>query len=401
MTYMAGQEIYENFTNGPGTSDLEYARALLDEVRKEYKTLADEITRAAGALEEHWEGDAAGAAQRGAGPLALVHSQASTEMIIADQLLDNQISEFNMTKNSVKPVPPVPERPSDIKEVLFGTPPSYLFAITAANDAARHNVTMMDNWTKTSTDNTVRMPVSYGKIDPGAFNVTQSSDTGQPGAIGGFPGAPEKRRDTSRVSEPPKSRAPVPEPSTPPPDKSTVDQPPTLPVSKNGEDEYTRPERDTPSPKPGTVLDVPRPPVTPPPGGGNPTFFPPGTPITGIGRIGGPGSGPDARRIGVPGAGGPGGNAGGRLGGGKGSGAAGPRGVVEPGVRGAAGSAGKASASGMAPGVVGQRGKGGEDDEHQRKYVLDDDSPFLPNEKGEKIVDPTTGMSPTPPVIGK
>lgn len=399
MASMTGQQIFENFASAPGSSGLESARIQLDEIRQEYELLAEEITRAAGALEEHWQGDAAGAAQRGAGPLALVHKQAGTEMSIADRLLDNQISEFNVTKNSVKPVPPVPERPSGIKEFLFGTPPSYLLATTAANDAAQHNVTVMDNWTKTSGDNGSRMPVSYGKIDPGAFSVTQGSTSETPGAIGGFPGAPEQRKRSGGAYEPRQTSAP----RQPGPGESTVDPPKQPAPVTRGDDQTTRPVEDHPKPNPvrTPAMDVPRPPVGPPPGGGNPTWLPPGTPITGpgvpgTGRVGGPGAG----RIAAPGAGGSG-NIAGRLGGGQGSGAAGPRGVVEPGVRGAAGSAGKAGAGGMAPGAAGQRGKGGEDEEHQRKYVLDDDSPFLPSEKGEKIVDPTTGMSPTPPVIGK
>jgi hypothetical protein len=52
-------------------------------------------------------------------------------------------------------------------------------------------------------------------------------------------------------------------------------------------------------------------------------------------------------------------------------------------------------------GMGGQKGEGGEDDEHQRKYVLDDDEAFQLTEAGERLVDPRTGMPLTPPVIGQ
>lgn len=50
----------------------------------------------------------------------------------------------------------------------------------------------------------------------------------------------------------------------------------------------------------------------------------------------------------------------------------------------------------MAPGA---REKKEEDEEHQRKYVLDDDELFS-DEDRDTLRDPETGMRPTPPVIG-
>ncbi|MFF0146820.1 PPE-repeat protein [Amycolatopsis sulphurea] len=78
-----------------------------------------------------------------------------------------------------------------------------------------------------------------------------------------------------------------------------------------------------------------------------------------------------------------------------GRGAATGRGVA--GARGAAGMGG-AGAGGMG---AGGKGKGGEDKEHQRKYGIDDDSAFtLIDDGGERVLDPRTGLPPTPPTIG-
>ncbi|WP_410655647.1 hypothetical protein [Amycolatopsis sp. lyj-112] len=414
MGVMNGQQIYENFANAPGPGGLEAAQRQLVEVRVEYGRLQAEITRAAAALEEHWQGDAAGAAQRGAGPLAVAHGQAGGEMEFADNLLSTQVASFHATKNAVQPVPPIPPMPASFDEMIEGGAKNYFEATTASNNAAQSNVSVMDGWTKISGDNGARMPVTYGTIDPGAFSVSQGAPGEKPGAIDGFRGAPEQRKKTPRTP----GQTPAPKPGTPQPGpkESTVDVPKQpVPVAK-GEDQTTRPVEDHPKPNPirTPITDVPRPPISGPPISGNPNWLPP---VTGPGVPGGPGrtgvpgsgpgagrlSGPGAGRIGGPGTAGPGtgGGTGGRLGGGPGSGSgmAGTRGIAEPGMRG--GAAGKPGVGGMAPGAAGQRGKGGEDDEHQRKYVLDDDSHFLPGEKGEKIVDPTTGMSPTPPVIGK
>jgi hypothetical protein len=52
-------------------------------------------------------------------------------------------------------------------------------------------------------------------------------------------------------------------------------------------------------------------------------------------------------------------------------------------------------------GAGGQKGTGAEDEEHQRKYGLDDDSAFsLVDEVGERLVDPNTGLPVTPPTLG-
>ncbi|RJQ82184.1 hypothetical protein D5S19_22255 [Amycolatopsis panacis] len=67
--------------------------------------------------------------------------------------------------------------------------------------------------------------------------------------------------------------------------------------------------------------------------------------------------------------------------------------------RGTTGARGGAGVSGM--GAPGGKGKAEEDKEHQRKYGVDDDSAFsLTDDDGDRLVDPRTGLPPTPPTIG-
>lgn len=46
------------------------------------------------------------------------------------------------------------------------------------------------------------------------------------------------------------------------------------------------------------------------------------------------------------------------------------------------------------------RGQGGDDSEHQRKYVQDTNEVFQFTEDGEHLRDPETGHSVAPPTIG-
>ncbi|KID27978.1 hypothetical protein HQ32_03187 [Prauserella sp. Am3] len=47
------------------------------------------------------------------------------------------------------------------------------------------------------------------------------------------------------------------------------------------------------------------------------------------------------------------------------------------------------------------RGQGGDDEEHQRQYVVSTDEAFALTEDGEVLRDPTTGNVVTPPTIGE
>lgn len=75
------------------------------------------------------------------------------------------------------------------------------------------------------------------------------------------------------------------------------------------------------------------------------------------------------------------------------------RGGAGVGARGAAGARGSSGMGGM--GGAGKGGKGEEDKEHQRKYVLEDDSAFdIVDDEDGRLRDPWSGLPPTPPTIG-
>ena len=113
FTGMNGSEIYHNFRGGTGddAAGLVVAGAKVMTVTKRYEDRTKSITMLTTKMESAWEGDAAGAAQRGAGPLAVEHGLAQPNMVVAHKTLNNQVTAFNAAKAQVTEVPPTPDKP--------------------------------------------------------------------------------------------------------------------------------------------------------------------------------------------------------------------------------------------------------------------------------------------------
>ncbi|WP_157357431.1 hypothetical protein [Amycolatopsis nigrescens] len=416
---MSGQQIFENFRDAPGTDGLQTSRALLEEVERLYSDRADQITSLAASMEEGWTGDAAGAAQRGAGPLAVEHGRAAQAMATAKDLLQNQTESFHDTRSRVVPVPPVPEAPSTWDKIVsFGSARSkYESKVDESNGAAQQNVTAMQGWTQTSGHNGSMMPSTYGDIDAGALNIGIAPVSGGPGPVdggvadrglpvtGGTPAAGPNVPQHSTGS--PMGAIPAP-PGTgtatsAPPGQSTNPGGHRVPTAPGTLGQGRAPEGQAPGlPEPVQVGGTG-------PVGRDSSSARTGTSI-GPGTGGRIGSGSAAGRINGPRAGGQGPSPGsgglgekGAPGAGRGSGS-GPPGEVARGGPAAAGarSAGNAGGTGAGGAPIGGAGRGRDDEDRRRKYVLEDDEPFqLTDEAGERVVDPRTGLSPTPPVIGQ
>src|SRR4051795_3888090 len=95
--FMNAQEIYENFVNGRGPDGLIESAMYLSQAEVTYNARAKQIETLAASMEEGWTGDAGGAAQRGAGPLAVEHAGAAEAMATAKELLTDQATQWGDT----------------------------------------------------------------------------------------------------------------------------------------------------------------------------------------------------------------------------------------------------------------------------------------------------------------
>ena len=456
---MSGQQIYENFANAPGPARLVQSQQQIAKVAMVYTDRENQIRSLAASMEEGWTGDAAGAAQRGAGPLAVAHGGAAQEMTTANDLLSRQTESFYQVKSSVSPVPPAPEEPSTFKNIITfgGANSDYEAGVAKTNAVSQANVTAMDGWTSASSYNGTMMPTNYGQLDPNAMNIGLVEPSTPP-PIGSVPhGGPPQTGGPDGHSQGPGTGGPGGDGSgtggpgnsniagSGPGDGRTSGPPPTGGTRTGGiqTGDGLPPRGPGSSVDDGTTSSSFRPPTDGPgsPGwtggpsgsgwssggggqsgtsggqggqngltsgfggfGSGPGGTGSGTGTGAGGRFGGTGSGTGTGSGSGVGSG-SGGSATGSeksLGGGKASGAGAPGESVGRGGPGASGAKGAGGRSGMpGAGMGGQKGEGGEDDEHQRKYVLDDDEAFQLTEAGERLVDPRTGMPLTPPVIGQ
>jgi hypothetical protein len=371
---MSPHQIYEYLTHGPGSGTLDEAQAATraEWTREEARALL--IRRQGELIQSGWQGAASDAALGAALPLAESALRGADQLSRAEDLLDRQSGSFNRAANSVRPVPPEPPK----MDILDAMAPfaDYEKQVRAYQADAQHNIEVFRGYDSASEYNETNLPSQYRTISHsgGDIGVTgldpRRDDIGLP--VGGGDHEPPKRGTES--GPPPAgsdSHRGTPAGGSP---VSTGD-----PVRDSRQPQVTRPSDVTPSSTdsmPGLVTSA-----GPEPGGA--IGGPPGGGLTTGGpgpRGGGPGSGGPAPRGGGPaprggdpGSGGRGpGVRGGALGAGPGALAA-----EEVAVRRAAAAAGArgsgASMMGGAPVGTG-RGKGDDDEEHQRKVLIETDA---------------------------
>ncbi|WP_328604952.1 hypothetical protein OG943_33655 [Amycolatopsis sp. NBC_00345] len=406
---MSGQQIYDNFANAVGPDGLAHAADCVTEIQGRYDDRATEIRSLATAMEEGWVGDAAGAASRGAGPLAVEHAHAAGAATLAQAGLTTQASAWHSVKAKVQPVPPVPQAPPPMSG-FFGLQSAIDADIEGktqqSNNVATANVAAMKSWSAASDETGRLMPTSYGQIDPNAMNISTTQapavhgPTGHSGSTGGAiqsghvagstashggdafaPGAGTTTSGPSSVH----GSAASPSTAGSGGDQSTVPNSYVAPSAQTGLDPGGA--SNTPGLYRSGILD-PNPQGSQ---GGSGSWNPSGLAVGGAGGTGsfGAGTGSGGR---------PGDNA---LGGGRGSGiGASSETAASRGPGGATSSqSGRPGSGGV--GGMGAGRKGEEDEEHERKYIQSDDELFLAADDGQRLVDPQTGMAASPAVIGE
>ena len=378
---MSPHKIYEYFANGRGTETLDDAQAA---TRNEWQLEDDRagmIRRQGELIRDGWQGTASEGAFGAAQPLRDSAVHGADMLSRAEDLLDRQSGSFHRAANDVQPVPAEPPGLELNDSVPFTT--DYEAQVREYQAGAQHNMDVYRGYDGASEYNQTNMPEEYSTVnhsggtisvvspdsgdyievseheDPRRGGESGPNGPGGPGFGGPGPGGPGGPPGGG-----PSGSGPVPSP---------------WPPQQTSPNDYVPPAAHGPGyPSPNPYQPTPQP--TPGPGQGG---YLPGT-FTG--GPGGGGSGPGGSRGGGAGPrggayGGSGGNpgpgAGGRgatPGAGPGSGAiAAEEAAARRAAAAAASRSGAPGGMGGAP-VGGGKGKGDEDEEHQRKVLLEIDA---------------------------
>lgn len=406
-----GQQIWSLMVGNCGTTDtLADAQKTAADFRKMHGDVAEELARIQMEISEAWVGEAGEAAKKPLKTMLEMSGLASTNLEPSRTSFDDQSRAYVDAKGKIAPVPEEPEQAGWWgRNTWFGTSQEELDQEWYAKHEANQRV--FGEYAAASTTNASAIPAQYPKPDFSFSEPTESREPGDGrsrtsgtpnvGGAGGTGGTfssgyggPGSVSSTPQVNAPAASTSPSGVPGS----------------GSTGPSGY--PGGTSPSGMPGTGGVGPGG-IGP---GGIGGFGPGGRnrggsgagaggfaggAVGGFGPTGGGGFGPTGGGAGAGGAGaGSGMGAGARSGiAGMGPGAGGMGGAAAGGAAGARGGMG----GGMMGGAGGGRGQGGEDSEHQRKYIQDSDEWFRPerDEDGGILRDPVTGMPVVPPVIGE
>ncbi|MGV9294938.1 hypothetical protein [Amycolatopsis sp. NPDC003676] len=363
--------IYDKISKG-NTSSLDGGRSAADTLQKLHSGRSQQIDALNNKMSSAWQGSSAGAAQSGANALKIWHDDSAKNLGTSQTFMTNQVDAFHDVHGKVQKLDQNPPEMKWYDHQPFSDKDD---EIDKYNKDSQTNVQAYTAYYGSSSQNAGGMPqynvwqgnnISDGGTDPGKYGGGPGTGpgggfTGGPGGGGGGSFSPPKT-STPKFTPPGGGGNNTPPKYTPP--KYT---PPGGPGGPGGPGKFTPPGD-------GTQTSGWTPPTTDPskfspstfgPGGGS--SFGPGGSGGGSGAGGGAAFGPGG--FGAAGFG-PGGSGSGAMAGESGgAGAGGMRGGGAAG--GAAGKAGAAGMGGMGGGAKG--GKGQEDEEHQTKYLLEED----------------------------
>ena len=204
---MDGKQIYDNFRQGD-TSGLRGVADQVATLSSSYLDRAQGIKALQDRMNQAWTGNAADAANAGAGPLAQAFRQTAEPLDTTKASVDMQAETFEASNHAVVEVPPKPDKPSPWSIGLKSAIPiagpfmaaddvkSYQDGMKAYNAANERNVRVMDQYSNATTSTQSALPTDYGvlKSDGATISITQPET---PPEIGGWPGkTTQKQRRT-------------------------------------------------------------------------------------------------------------------------------------------------------------------------------------------------------------
>ncbi|MGH3620594.1 MAG: hypothetical protein ACRDQ5_02235 [Sciscionella sp.] len=169
---MSAEAIYKNFKKDAiGTGSLGDGGDASWDAHNELPERAVRIQRLANKIESYWEGDAAGGAQRGLGPIVLDLMAAALDHDAAQDSIYRQSHAFARARDSVREVPPEPQLTDVAAQGHAGSLVGGVIAMMSMehkakqrNDAAAHNVQVYETYRISSTDNADRIPAKINTL---------------------------------------------------------------------------------------------------------------------------------------------------------------------------------------------------------------------------------------------
>lgn len=172
MGQVSAEAIYRNFTvDATGTESLSEGWRVAWNAHNELLERAVRTQRLASRIESYWEGDAAGEAQRGLGPIVMDLTAAGQDHGALQDSIYQQSYAFTTAQDSVREVPPEPQLTDVVAESHSGSLVGVVIATlamehkaTQRNEAAAHNVRVYEAYHTSSIDNSNRIPAQINTI---------------------------------------------------------------------------------------------------------------------------------------------------------------------------------------------------------------------------------------------
>jgi hypothetical protein len=182
------QQIMDLVSQGKGPNGMYSGSDQSGQLSKLHDEIAEDMLQLQGAMRDHWQGDAAGQAYAGAGPMVQASQVSGEHLTQAQGLYTGQGSSFKDLQGKVAAVGPLGEKPKD--DWVSDTPVSFLSnrsnEIDAWNQKAQQVVEGYNTYHGQSTDNSGRWtaPSQYGELGlpPGGADIKPTSPGTGPGS---------------------------------------------------------------------------------------------------------------------------------------------------------------------------------------------------------------------------
>ncbi|MCR6482145.1 hypothetical protein M8542_04930 [Amycolatopsis sp. OK19-0408] len=191
---MDGKQIYDNFKQGD-TRGLRDLSSDVNALSSTYRERGETIKALQARMVESWSGDAADAANAGAGPMERAFYDNAAPMDGTTQSVDTQAEVFDHSGGAVVEIPPKPDKPSPWSIGLKSAIPiagpfmakndmdNYEEGMAKYNQANETNVRVMDQYNTVTEGNMSGLPTDYGLLQSDGSTISVEYEGGGPPPI--------------------------------------------------------------------------------------------------------------------------------------------------------------------------------------------------------------------------